>query len=293
MRRRKRRTLLASYLLLALAFAFFLFPFYWLILTSLKVPGEITASGVVWVPKHPTPDNFRLLFGYTGPLWGYKEYAGRSFLPNILSFVRNSLLVSSLSSALAILLGASLGYAVARFDVGRKNLYTWLLSLRMVPPVVAAIPLFLVFRTFRLIDTPWALVIAYLLINIPFATLLLVGFFSDIPKDLIDATLLDGCSEYSAFVRIALPLVAPAMVAVFTIGFLMAWNELLIANALTASARAQTFPIYTTMFSQVERGTAWGPAAAGGVIGMIPMLVSSFYIQRYLTRGLTMGAVVE
>jgi multiple sugar transport system permease protein len=163
----------------------------------------------------------------------------------------------------------------------------------MVPPVVAAIPLFLVFRTFRLIDTPWALVIAYLLINIPFATLLLVGFFSDIPKDLIDATLLDGCSEFSAFVRIALPLVAPAMVAVFTIGFLMAWNELLIANALTASARAQTFPIYTTMFSQVERGTAWGPAAAGGVIGMIPMLVSSFYIQRYLTRGLTMGAVVE
>jgi multiple sugar transport system permease protein len=293
MRRRKQWKLLISYLLLATAFVFFLFPLYWIIITSIKVPGEVTASPVVWFPKRPTIDNFRLLFGYAGPLWGYKEYSGRSFLPNILPYVRNSLFVSGLSSGLAIILGASLGYAVARFGLGRKNLYTWLLSLRMVPPVVAAIPLFLVFRSFRLIDTPWALVIAYLLINIPFATLLLIGFFSDIPKDLSDAALLDGCSEYGAFFRIALPLVAPALVAVFTIAFLMAWNELLIANALTASARAQTFPVYTTMFSQVERGTAWGPAAAGGVIGMIPMLVSSFYIQRYLSRGLTMGAVVE
>jgi len=293
MRRLKQWKLLLSYLILAAAFAFFLFPFYWLVLTSIKVPGEITASPVIWFPRRPTIDNFRLLFGYTGPLWGYKEYAGRSFLPNIVPYLRNSLVVSSLSNAFAIMLGAALGYAVARFGVGWKNLYTWLLSLRMVPPVVVVIPLFLVFRTFVLIDTPWALVIAYLLVNIPFSTLLLVGFFSDIPRDLSDAALIDGCSEYGAFWRIALPLVAPALVAVFIIGFLAVWNELLIANALTASARAQTFPVYTTMFSQVERGTAWGPAAAGGVIGMIPMLVSSFYIQRYLTRGLTMGAVVE
>ena len=96
-----------------------------------------------------------------------------------------------------------------------------------------------------------------------------------------------------AFFRVIVPLVAPGLAAVFIIAFLNSWNELLIANALTNSPRAQTFPVYTTSFSQVERGTAWGPAAAGGVIGMLPMLVTVFYIQRHLVRGLTVGAVSE
>ncbi len=285
--------LIVRYSLIIIALLFFLFPIYWLAVTSVKFPGDVLASPVVWFPKKVTLDNFRLLFGYSGPLWGMKEYVGRSFLPNIAPYLRNSLVIGLLSSGVGLFLGSLLAYGIVRFRVGGGSLYNWLLSLRMIPPVVIAIPFFTIFREVGLIDTWWAVSIAHLLISLPFSTLLLIGFFNDIPRDITEAALLDGCTHIKAFLRIALPLVAPGLVAVFIISFLTSWNELLIANTLTTTVKAQTLPVYTTSFSQVERGTAWGSAAAGGVIGIIPMLVSSFYVQKYLVRGLTMGAVKE
>ncbi|HHV63371.1 MAG TPA: carbohydrate ABC transporter permease [Firmicutes bacterium] len=281
------------YMLICSALVFYLFPIYWLIITSLKFPGDVTASPVVWFTTKLTLDNYRLLFGHTGALWGAKQYVGRSFLPSIAPYITNSIMIGVLSSGFGLLLGALLAYGIVRFRIGGSRLYNWLLSLRMIPPVVVAIPMFTVFRTLGLIDTWWAVASAHLLMSIPFSTLLLIGFFSDIPGDIMEAALLDGCTNLGAFSRVVLPLAAPGLVAVFIIAFLTSWNELLIANVLTTTAKAQTFPVYTTSFAQVERGTAWGPAAAGGVIGMVPMLISSFYIQRYLVRGLTMGAVKE
>jgi len=262
-------------------------------MTAFKFPADGTSNPVIWFPTRATVDNFRLLFGYTGPVWNTAEYAGRSFYQSVSPYLLNSLVVGVISSLLGILLGASLAYGIVRFHVGRSRLYSWILSLRMVHPVVIAIPLFLVFRTVHLVDSWIGLSIAHLLVSLPFAALLLVGFFSDVPNDLVDAGRLEGLTHIGAFFRIALPLVAPGLVAVFVISFLNSWNELLIANALTNSARSQTFPVFTTSFIQVERGTAWGIAAAGGVIGMLPMLLSIFYIQRYLVRGLTMGAVTD
>lgn len=270
---------------------FFFFPIYWQILTSLKYPGDITSYPPIWITSKLSIDNYRLLFGYTGALWGQKGYVGRTFLANITPYLRNSLIVGFFSTSIALIFGASLAYGIVRFKFGGKNLYTWLLSLRMIPPVVVAIPLFILFKFFRIINTSEALIVAYLLFNIPFITLLMVGFFSDIPPEIGEAALVDGCTNLGIFFRIMLPLVISGLVAAFIISFLTCWNELLVANALTISSRAQTFPVYTTMFSQVERGTSWGPAAAGGVIGMIPMLVFSFYIQKYLARGFTAGAI--
>jgi|YNPMSStandDraft_1061717.scaffolds.fasta_scaffold15982_3 multiple sugar transport system permease protein len=272
---------------------FFVFPIYWLVVTSLKMPGDVTAYPVIWIPKRVTFDNFRLLFGYQGPLWGQTEYVGRSFLPSLVPYLINSLVIGVISSGVGILLGSFLSYGMVRFEFGGGRMYNWLLSLRMIPPVVIAIPLFNIFRNIRLIDTWWSVSVAHLLISIPFSTLLLVGFFKDIPKSITEAALLDGCSNMKAFFKIAIPLVAPGLVAAFIIAFLTSWNELLIANILTTTARAQTLPVYTSSFSQVERGTAWGPAAAAGFVGMIPMLISSFYIQKYLVYGLTVGAVKE
>ena len=289
----KRLKTLLRYLLLLAALAFFMFPIYWLLATSVKYAGDVVANPVVWIPRRVSFDNFRLLFGYTGPVWGSAEYAGRSFFQNVTPYLLNSLLVGTVSSLLGLLLGANLAYGIARFGVGKGSLYSWILSLRMVPPVVIAIPMFLAFRAVRLVDTPVGVSIAHLLITLPFATLLLVGFFSDVPGEMIDAARLDGLTHVGAFFRIALPMVAPGLVAVFVISFLNSWNELMIANALTNSARAQTFPVFSSGFAQVERGTAWGLAAAGGVIGMLPMLLSLSYIQRYLVRGLTLGAVTE
>lgn len=281
------------YLLLLLALVFYAFPIYWLILTSIKFPGDVTANPVIWLPRRITFDNFRLLFGYTGAVWGTAEYTGRSFYQSVAPYLKNSLVIGACSSLLGLLLGASLAYGVAWFGVGRGRLYSWILSLRMVHPVVIAIPIFMVFRAMRIVDTWVGVSIAHLLIALPFSALLLIGFFSDVPRELIDAARLDGLTHVSAFFRVALPLVAPGLVAVFIIAFLNSWNELLIANALTNSARSQTLPVFTTGFAQVERGTAWGIAAAGGVVGMLPMLISVSYVQRYLVRGLTLGAVTE
>jgi multiple sugar transport system permease protein len=290
---RKQLNVILRYLLLLAALAFYMGPVYWLVLTSVKFPGDVVANPVVWFPERFTIDNFRLLFGYTGPVWGTEEYTGRSYFQSVLPYLLNSLTVGVAASLMGLLLGAALAYGIAQFGVGRGKLYSWILSLRMVHPVVIAIPLFMVFRTLMLVDTWFGLSVAHLLITLPFATLLLVGFFSDMPRELIDAARIDGLTHVGAFLRIALPLVAPGLVAVFIIAFLNSWNELMIANTLTNSARGQTFPVFTTNFAQVERGTAWGLAAAGGVIGMLPMLISVFYIQRYLVRGLTMGAVVD
>jgi multiple sugar transport system permease protein len=284
---------LLRYILLVLALVFFLFPIYWLVITSIKFPGDINSNPVIWFPGRLTIDNYRLMLGYTGPIWGSAEYTGRSFYQSVTPYLRNSLIAGAASSILGILLGASLAYGIVRFGVGRGKLYSWILSLRMVHPVVIAIPLFLVFRTIGLVDSWAGISIAHLLISLPFACLLLIGFFSDIPNELVDAARLEGLTHIGAFFRIVLPLVAPGLVAVFVISFLNSWNELLIANALTNSVKSQTFPVFTTGFMQVERGTSWGIAAAGGVIGMLPMLLSISYIQRYLVRGLTLGAVTD
>jgi multiple sugar transport system permease protein len=280
-----------KYLLLILALLFFLFPIYWMLLTSLKKPGEISANPVIWFTTNITFDNFKLLFGYQGSLWGQKDYVGRSFMQNIVPFLLNSFAIGSIATLLSIILGSNLAYSMANFDFGKQRFYSWLLSLRMIPPVVISIPLFLIFRTFRLLDTWAAIIIAYMITNIPFATLILAGFFKDIPGEISDAARIDGCTHLGAFYKVVIPLVAPALVAVFVISFLFNWNELLIAATLSTSEASQTFPVYTANFVQVERGTSWGIAAAGGVIGILPVVIFSTYIQKYMLRGLSMGAI--
>jgi multiple sugar transport system permease protein len=280
-----------KYLLLIFALLFFLFPIYWMLLTSLKKPGEISANPVIWFTTNITLDNFKLLFGYQGNFWGQKDYVGRSFMQNIAPFLLNSFAVGSIATLLSIILGSNLAYSMANFDFGKQRFYSWLLSLRMIPPVVISIPLFLIFRTFRLLDTWAAIIIAYMITNIPFATLILAGFFKDIPGEISDAARIDGCTHLGAFYKVVIPLVAPALVAVFVISFLFNWNELLIAATLSTSEASQTFPVYTANFVQVERGTSWGIAAAGGVIGILPVVIFSAYIQKYMLRGLSMGAI--
>ena len=290
-RLRKKMSSVSKTVLLIVVLVFFMFPIYWILLTALKKPGEISANPVIWFTTNVTIDNFRLLFGYSGPLWGVKGYVGRSFMQSIGPYLINSLVIGSVSTFIAIILGSNLAYGIARFNFGRQTLYSWLLSLRMVPPVAISIPLFLIFKTFHMLNTWWALIIAYLLTNIPFATLMLIGFFKDIPQDVSEAARIDGCTHIGSFYRVIIPLALPGLIALFIISFLFNWNELLIAATLTTSNSSQTFPVFTANFIQVERGVTWGIAAAGGVVGIIPILVFSTYIQKYMLRGLSMGAI--
>jgi multiple sugar transport system permease protein len=286
----KKGKRILKYIAICLFVVFFFFPIYWLVNTSLKIPRDIFTSPPHWIPSQLTLDNYKLIFGWEGTPWG-SEYMGVLFIQNVTPFLRNSLIIAGSSSLIAVILGGLLGYGMSRYRFGGKNFYTWLLSLRMIPPVVIVMPLFMIFKTIRLTDNVLSIIISYLLINIPFATILLFGFFNDIPDSIMDAAMVDGCTPYVAFFRIALPVVGNGIVAVFTISLITAWNELMLASALSGSTKSMTFPVYTTFFMQVERGTNWGPAAASGVIGMLPVIILSFYIQRYLVRGMTFGAV--
>jgi multiple sugar transport system permease protein len=132
----KQVKMLLRYLALLLALACYLFPVYWLLVTSFKYPGDVVANPVIWFPRRITIDNFRLLFGYSGHLWGSEEYTGRAFFQSVVPYLLNSLMVGMTASLVGLFLGATLAYAIAQFGIGRGRLYSWIVSLRMVHPVV-------------------------------------------------------------------------------------------------------------------------------------------------------------
>ncbi|HET6946632.1 MAG TPA: carbohydrate ABC transporter permease [bacterium] len=251
----------------------FLFPVLYLILTSLKTQVDAFQYPPVWIFR-PTFSNYREVFD----LYPFGH------------FLVNSLIVASASTVAAVALGAMAAYALARFSFRRsKDVAFWILSIRMTPPVAAIIPIFILMRMLGLLDSWASLVIAYSTMNLPFATWLLRGFFSEIPRELDESALVDGCSWFSAFRRIALPLAAPGLVVTAIFVFIFSWNEFLFALILTAT-KAQTLPVAVTGFIR-ETGIMWGHMAAAGVIIMTPMVMFSLAVQRYMVRGLTMGAI--
>ncbi len=251
----------------------FLFPVFYLLLTSLKTQVDAFRVPPVWIFR-PTFTNYTEVF----QLYPFGH------------FLINSLIVASASTVVAVTLGAMAAYALARFTFRRaRDLAFWILSIRMTPPVAAIIPIFIIMRTLGLLDTWLSLVIAYSTMNLPFATWLLRGFFQDIPRELDESALVDGCSWFSAFARVALPLAAPGIVVTAIFVFIFSWNEFLFALILTAT-RAETLPVAVTGFIR-ETGIMWGHMAAAGVVIMAPMAVFSLFVQRYMVRGLTMGAI--
>lgn len=251
----------------------FLFPVAFLILTSLKKQVDVFRIPPTWIFR-PTFEEYREVF----QLYPF----GR--------FLVNSLAVASMSTVVAVVLGTLAAYGLARFTFrGSRDLAFWILSIRMTPPVAAIIPIFIIVRTLGLLDTWAGLIVAYTTMNLPFATWLLRGFFEEIPRELDESALVDGCSWLSAFLRVALPLAAPGVVVTAIFVFIFSWNEFLFALILTAT-KSETLPVAVTGFIR-ETGVMWGHMAAAGVVIMAPMVLFSLAVQRYMVRGLTMGAI--
>lgn len=271
-RRRRRGDLLAE-ISTWMVIGVFLFPVLYLVLTSLKTQVDAFKYPPVWIFT-PTFSNYTEVFD----LYPF----GR--------FLVNSLVVASGSTIVAVLLGAMAAYALARFTFRRsKDLAFWILSIRMTPPVAAIIPIFIIMRMLGLLDTWASMIIAYSTMNLPFATWLLRGFFREIPRELDESALVDGCSWFTAFLRVALPLAAPGLVVTAIFVFIFSWNEFLFALILTAT-NSETLPVAVTGFIR-ETGIMWGHMAAAGVVIMMPMVLFSLAVQRYMVRGLTMGAI--
>jgi multiple sugar transport system permease protein len=254
-------------------FVLVLFPPLMLFLTSIKTNVDALKYPPVWIFR-PVVSNYREIFG----------------LMPFGSYLANSFIVAIISTIIALTLGSLAAYGLARFRFKRsKDLSFWILSIRMTPPVAAAIPIFIIMRTFRLLDTQFALVLAYCTFNLPFAVWLLRSFIQEIPREIEESALVDGCSPYAAFWRISLPLIAPGLAATGIFTFIFSWNEFLFALILTGT-RAQTVPVALTAFVR-ETGIMWSHMAAAGVLAMAPMILFTALVQKNLVKGLTMGAI--
>jgi len=261
------------YLILLLGTLTALFPIYYTIATSFKFPKDCLAYPPIYVPVNGTFRNYEFAF------WKYGPHA-----------LTNSLLIAGGSALLVVLLGAPAAYALARFRIrGKENVAFFILAQRMTPPVAAIIPFFLMFRTLHLIDTHLVLILVYTALNLPFFVWMMREFFSEIPIELEESAYVDGCSVLSTFVRIVLPVASVGLVALSLLCFIFAWNEFLFAFLLTRTV-ARTIPVEIAGL-YTEAALQWWDMTALATITLLPVIILTLALQRYIIRGLALGAV--
>jgi len=260
---------------LTILLIFFLFPFIWMFITSIKPEAEIINRHVQYIPKNTTWEHYTNLF---------------KVLP-FGQYFKNSFIVASITSAVAIIISISAAYSVSRFRFAGKGLVKLLfLSIHMFPTVLLLIPLFTIMHVLGLLDTHFSLIIAYSTYAIPFSAFMLTGFFNSIPSELEESAMVDGCTREKAFARVILPLAAPAIAATVIYIFIYAWNEFTFAALFTQSTASRTLPVgLETLIGQFT--IQWGLLTAGGVVTSIPVVILFMLIQRFLIEGLTAGAV--
>jgi len=265
------------YVLLTAALLFSLAPVYWMLTISLKTEVEQFASPPSWFVFSPTLDHY------------FDAFVARGFG----NYLLTSAIVAVASTACALIIGTLAAYALARFELPlrlNRRLSLWILSTRMFPAIVTAVPLFLMMRDLRLLNTRASLIIVYTGFNLPFVVWMMRGFFADLPRDLEEAALVDGDSRLGALVRVVLPLVAPGLAATAVFCLIVSWNEFLFALVLTQTDAAMTLPVgIAGRVTQYE--IKWGVMSAAASVAIIPILVFALAVQKYLVRGLSMGAV--
>ena len=273
-RRRKRpRIAFGRILLLGLFLIFALGPLYWVFVTSIKPSDDYLAVPPVWFPEEPT------LVHYTAALFAYRGLDG----------LINSLIISISATALSCFFGTLMAYSLARFNTGGQHLSFWVLSQRFLPPIAIILPLFLNYRAFGLQDTHFGLILAYTVFTLPITVWMMFAYFRQMPRSLEEAALVDGCTRWTAFWRIAVPLAAPGIVAAAVFAFIACWTEFFFALVLT-SRNAFTLPTVFRSFLSFQ-GAQYGEAAALSIVSLVPSIVLGVLAQRHLVRGLTLGAV--
>ena len=271
--KRERRMTLAQIVAGAAVSLAFVAPLLWMVSTALK-QGNQAFSAVPTVFFYPTLENLQHVF--------VQSRFG--------SALGTSLFTAISSTILALILGAGIAYPLARRRVrGQQHISAWILSLRIVPPIVVIIPLFLLLRTVGLTGSIWSLVIVYTYMNLPLTVWLLRGFFADLPIEIEEASYVDGCTPLGTFLRITVPLTLPGIVATGLLAFIFAWNEFLFANVLTG-AGTRTAPVGLTEYV-TPVSVEWNNIMAAGTVVVLPVWIGALAAQKYLVRGLTLGAV--
>jgi multiple sugar transport system permease protein len=268
---------IGKYALLLSALIAALAPVYWLITISFKHEVDQFAVPPKWFRFTPTLEHYA------------DAFLNRSFGQYLL----NSLLIAFASTACALVIGTLAAYALSRFRLPAsldQKLALWILSTRMFPAIVTAVPLFLIMRDLRLVNTRLSLVVVYTGFNLPFVVWMMRGFFAEIPRDLEEAAMVDGDSRLGALRRVVLPLVTPGLAATAVFCLIVSWNEFLFALVLTQTDEAMTLPVGIAG-RVTQYGIKWGAMSAAAVVAMIPILAFAISVQKYLVRGLSLGAV--
>lgn len=273
MRLRRRTAILAGRYAAATALTVvFLFPVYWLFIISFKTPDEIFAFPPRWLPDSLQLGNYAVLFkdGDAATVW-------------------NSLVVAGISTVIAMFLGTICAYSLARFRTGGDNLAIWIISQRMFPPIVVVFPIFLLYVWIGWVDTYQGLILLYTAFNLPYVIWMMRGYVADIPIELEESALVDGCTRWQVLVRVVFPMARAGLFATAVFTFVFAWNDFLFALVLTRT-EVVTFPVQVTHYFGGQ-SNFWAKIAAMSVLGTLPIFCAVAMLQRYLVRGISMGAV--
>jgi multiple sugar transport system permease protein len=262
--------------LLGVIGVFFIFPLYWILITSFKLPAQIFVEKPIFILDTIYLDNYLAIFQKS----------------NALKFFINSVTVSLITTMVTILLATMCGFALARYRT-KTNRYikNSVLIVRMIPAVIYTIPYYVIYSKIGLLDSLLGLIIAYINFSLPLAIWLAVTFFEDIPKDIYESAQIDGCSEYRLYFSIAMPLVMSGIVVIGILVFIGAWNEFGLASVLQASDLKKTLPVGIASMVQTHKDTPSGSLAAAGMIAVIPAIILSLTSQKYIVKGMMAGSV--
>jgi multiple sugar transport system permease protein len=274
--RRKNRIVL--YVIFALWTLFIIFPIYWTVVTSLKTREDVIMGPkyVPWVDFQPTLENY--------------QNAYRS--QNTSKYLINSVVSSIVSTFFALILGSMAAYGLTRFQykfgfMRNNNIFMWIVSQRMMPPIVSVLALFIMFHSIKILDTKLALIITYVTFNLPIVVWLMRSFIEQVPKTIEEAAQIDGASHMQVLFRIVLPTIVPGIIASFLLSMIFAWNEFLFALILTFD-KAQTMPLLIA-FQRTQEAIKWWNISALTVIMILPVLIMFLLLQRYFVSSRLLG----
>ena len=263
--------------IIVIALIWTLFPIFYIFGNSFKTRLAMFSYDLVMWPDKPT----------------LKHYIAAFIEQPFLRFMLNSVIVAAASMALSLVFGTLAAYGLARFRYPANmkfHISFFILSVRMMPPIVSILPLFLFFNFLSLTNTKLALVIAYTGFNLPFVVWMMKGYIQEIPRELEESAMVDGDTRLGAFWRIILPLAAPGLAATAIFSFILSWNEFLYALILTDTVDAKTLPVgIVGRITKLE--VKFGEMSAAGFASMVPIVIFAFIVQRHLVRGLSFGAV--
>jgi multiple sugar transport system permease protein len=272
---RARRRLIRQglrYFAACLLTLFFLFPIYWLFMISFKTADEIFAYPPVWWPASLQFNNYVVLF---------KDGDAAT--------VGNSLIVAGVSTIIAMFLGTICAYSLARFKTGGEHLANWIISQRMVPPIAVVFPIFLLYVWFGLVDTYFGLILLYTAFNLPYVIWMMRGYILDIPIALEQAALVDGYTRWQVLWKVVFPMCRAGLFATAIFTFVFAWNDFIFALILTRTEVA-TYTVQVTHYFGGQSGF-WAKISAMSVLGTLPIFIVVAFMQKYLVRGISLGAV--